>query len=65
MTADFSPDHFAAAKLLLAPAQLMLRDGPVADHALVIADGKFRDIGPRSAVQSRHPSLTPLAQLEP
>jgi 5-methylthioadenosine/S-adenosylhomocysteine deaminase len=61
MTADLSPDHFAAAELLLAPEQLMLRDGPVADHAVVIADGKFRDIGPRAALQSRHPSLTPLA----
>jgi 5-methylthioadenosine/S-adenosylhomocysteine deaminase len=61
MTADLSPDHFAAAELLLAPSQLMLRDGPVADHAVVIADGKFRDIGPRAALQSRHPSLTPLA----
>jgi 5-methylthioadenosine/S-adenosylhomocysteine deaminase len=61
MTADLNPDHFAAAELLLAPEQLMLRDGPVADHALVIADGKFRDIGPRAALQSRHPSLTPLA----
>jgi 5-methylthioadenosine/S-adenosylhomocysteine deaminase len=60
MTADLSPDHFAAAELLLAPSQLMLRDGPVADHAVVIADGKFRDVGPRAALQSRHPSLTPL-----
>jgi 5-methylthioadenosine/S-adenosylhomocysteine deaminase len=61
MTANLSPDHFAAAELLLAPSQLMLRDGPVADHAVVIAEGKFRDIGPRAALQSRHPSLTPLA----
>src|ERR1700730_14926949 len=61
MTADLSPDHFAAAELLLAPSQLMLRDGPVADHAVVIADGKLRDIGPCAALQSRHPSLTPLA----
>ncbi len=61
MSADLSPDHFAAAELLLAPAQLMLRDGPVAGHAVVIADGKFRDVGPRAALQSRHPGLTPLA----
>jgi 5-methylthioadenosine/S-adenosylhomocysteine deaminase len=61
MTADLNPDDFDAAELLLVPAQLMLRDGPVADHAVVIADGKFRDIGPRAAVQSRHPGLTSLA----
>jgi 5-methylthioadenosine/S-adenosylhomocysteine deaminase len=61
MTVDLGPDHFAAAELLLAPSQLMLRDGPVADHAVVIADGKFRDIGPRAALQLRYPNLTPLA----
>src|SRR5271168_4588835 len=61
MTADLNADHFAAAELLLAPEQLMLRDGPAADHAVVIAHGRFRDIGPRAALQSRHPSLTPLA----
>jgi 5-methylthioadenosine/S-adenosylhomocysteine deaminase len=61
MAADLNPDNFAAAELLLAPAQLMLRDGPVADHAVVVAAGKFHDVGPRTAVQSRHPGLTPLA----
>jgi 5-methylthioadenosine/S-adenosylhomocysteine deaminase len=59
MSSDL-PDQFTAAELLLAPDQLMLRDGPVADHAVVIADGKFLDVGSRAAVQSRHPGLTPL-----
>ena len=61
MSADLSPDQFSAAELLLAPAQLMLCDGPVADHAVVIAGGKFRDVGPRVEVQSRHPGVTELA----
>jgi 5-methylthioadenosine/S-adenosylhomocysteine deaminase len=60
MSADLSPDQFSAAQLLLAPAQLMLRDGPVADHAVVISDGRFQDIGPRVAVESRHADLTAL-----
>jgi hypothetical protein len=48
MSADLSPDQFLAAELMLAPDQLMLRDGLVADHAVVIAGGKFKDVGPRA-----------------
>jgi 5-methylthioadenosine/S-adenosylhomocysteine deaminase len=60
MSANLAPDQFTAATLLLEPAQLMLREGPVTDHAVVISDGKFGDVGPRAAVQSRHRDLTPL-----
>jgi 5-methylthioadenosine/S-adenosylhomocysteine deaminase len=61
MPADLSPDLFTAAELMLAPEQLMLRDGPVADHAVVIGAGKFADVGPRTEVRARHPTLTELA----
>jgi 5-methylthioadenosine/S-adenosylhomocysteine deaminase len=60
MSANLAPAQFIAPTLLLEPAQLMLRDGPVTEHAVVISDGKFSDIGPCAAVQSRHPDLTPL-----
>ena len=60
MSADLSPDQFLAAELMLAPAQLMLTDGPVADHAVVVAGGKFKDVGPRAEVQSRHPGIQEL-----
>jgi len=46
--------------LLLAPEQLMLPDGPVGGHAVVVSAGTFMDIGPLDEVRARHPSLTPL-----
>jgi cytosine/adenosine deaminase-related metal-dependent hydrolase len=61
MSANLTLDQFTAPTLLLEPAQLMLREGPVAEHAVVISDGKFSDIGPRAVVRSRHPDLTPLS----
>ena len=50
-------DH---AELLLAPEWTLLPDGPARDHAAVVRDGVFADIGPREAVTGRHPHLTPL-----
>ena len=61
MSAELSSDQLLAAELMLAPAQLMLADGPVADHAVVIAAGKFADVGPRDEVRARHAGLTELA----
>jgi cytosine/adenosine deaminase-related metal-dependent hydrolase len=54
------PQHLQSAELLLAPGQLMLPGGPVADHAVVIADGKFTAIGPRDEIVATHPHLTPV-----
>jgi 5-methylthioadenosine/S-adenosylhomocysteine deaminase len=61
MSAELSSDQLLAAELMLAPAQLMLADGPVADHAVVVAGGKFADVGRRDEVRSRHPGVTELA----
>jgi 5-methylthioadenosine/S-adenosylhomocysteine deaminase len=61
MPTNLSSDQFTAPKLLLEPAQLMLRDGPVTEHAVVISNGRFSDVGPQAAVRSRHPALTPLS----
>jgi len=47
--------NFAADALLLVPDHLMLREGPVQDHAVMIEGGKFRDIGPASALAIRYP----------
>jgi cytosine/adenosine deaminase-related metal-dependent hydrolase len=55
------PEPFAADTLLLLPEQVMLRQGPVRDHAVVVAGGKFRDVGPASDVRARHPELDAIA----
>jgi cytosine/adenosine deaminase-related metal-dependent hydrolase len=47
--------------LLLAPETVMLRDGPAAGHAVVVADETFIDVGPLEDVRRRHPQLAPLA----
>ena len=55
-------DHadLAHDELLLAPEWMLLPDGPARDHAVVVRDGVFADVGPREAVANRHPHLTPL-----
>jgi cytosine/adenosine deaminase-related metal-dependent hydrolase len=47
--------------LLLAPEQVMLRDGPRSGCAVVVADGRFTDVGPLEEVRQRHPGATPIA----
>ena len=54
---DLDPEQFAGREFLLVPDHVMLRDGPVGDHALLIADGKFRDLGPSAHVMKRNPGL--------
>ena len=46
--------------LLLAPEQLMLRDGPCSGHAVVVGDDRFVDIGPTEQLRLRHPHLQPI-----
>jgi 5-methylthioadenosine/S-adenosylhomocysteine deaminase len=50
----------SAATLLLLPEQIMLPTGATTGQAVVIADGKFTDVGPSDAVRARHPALTPI-----
>jgi cytosine/adenosine deaminase-related metal-dependent hydrolase len=52
---------FAADSLLLIPDHLMLRQGPVRDHAVLVEGGKFRDIGPAADLAARHTHLTPIS----
>ena len=44
MTEAPNPEHFAGDELLLLPEVLLLREGPVADYAVVVADGTFRQV---------------------
>lgn len=50
-----------APDLLLVPDCVMLRDGPAENHAVVIREGRFTDLGPAALVAARHPHLTPIA----
>jgi cytosine/adenosine deaminase-related metal-dependent hydrolase len=59
MSPELDAALFAADELLLVPDHLMLRDGPAAGHAVHVAGGRFRDVGPADAL-ARHPHLTPL-----
>lgn len=54
---DLAPHLLQADELLLAPGQLMLPNGPVAGHAVVIADGVFHDVGPAQEIAARYPHL--------
>ncbi|MDR6536458.1 amidohydrolase family protein [Variovorax soli] len=51
---------FAADSLLLVPDHLLLRQGPVREHAVLVEGGKFLDIGPASELAAHHPHLTPI-----
>ena len=44
-------------ELLLVPDQVLMPAGPVAGHAVVVAGGKFADLGETAAVAQRHPEL--------
>ena len=60
MTSVLEATHLAAGRLLLVPEQIMLRDGPVRGHAVVVANGVFEDVGPERDVIARHPDLVPV-----
>lgn len=61
MTHDSYPDRLRADELLLAPDSLLLGEGPVRGHAVLVRHGKFADIGPVAALRERHPHLAPTA----
>ncbi|XLE12040.1 amidohydrolase family protein [Streptomyces sp. Pv4-95] len=45
---------------MLVPEILMLPDGPVRDHAVLVEDAKFREIGPARKLLARHSALRPV-----
>jgi cytosine/adenosine deaminase-related metal-dependent hydrolase len=60
MSLELRSDDLRSRELLLLPEQLMLRDGPARDHAVVVSGGVFADVGPAPAVCERHRHLQPL-----
>jgi cytosine/adenosine deaminase-related metal-dependent hydrolase len=53
-------DALRQSVLLLAPEQVMLRDGPRSGHAVLVRDGRFADVGPLAELRQRHPELRPI-----
>jgi cytosine/adenosine deaminase-related metal-dependent hydrolase len=51
----------ASGEALLLPGQLLTRTGPVGGHAVHVAGGKFRAVGPAEALAAACPHLAPLA----
>ncbi|CAO3431429.1 amidohydrolase family protein [Azospirillum endophyticum] len=60
MTVSLTPEDFARPRLLLLPDRVMLRAGPVADHAVLVDGGRFADVGPAAALTARHPDAARL-----
>ncbi|WP_394065571.1 amidohydrolase family protein [Alcaligenes sp. WGS1538] len=60
MSPAFEPVSLSQARIL-EPDHLLLPEGPVRGHAVVIDAGRFADIGPAQDVIGRHPGLQRLA----
>jgi len=58
--APASPAVLAADELLLVPDQVLLRDGPRRDLAVVVANGRFREVGLAEALVAGNPHLEPI-----
>lgn len=52
------PSWLSTGPRLLLPEHLLLPDGPATGQAVVVADGRFADLGPREEVIARNPQLT-------
>src|SRR3954447_9217533 len=55
MTSLLDPAQFDAPELLLRAEQTLLDDGLQPGQAVVVADGRFGDVGPAAEVRRRHP----------
>ncbi|WP_219417371.1 amidohydrolase family protein [Pseudonocardia nigra] len=61
MHTELSPETLAApGELLLLPEMLLLPEGPVREHAVVVSDGVFRQVGRAVDLVARNPQLTPI-----
>ncbi|MDJ0345478.1 amidohydrolase family protein [Streptomyces sp. H10-C2] len=54
------PAELRAATLLLVPEVVLSPDGPVRDHAVVVADGTFLAVGPARQLEREYPHLSPV-----
>jgi 5-methylthioadenosine/S-adenosylhomocysteine deaminase len=57
MNQNFTADAFANEKQLLIPEWLLLKDGPVREHAVVVSHGKFVSVGHKEILKAEFPDL--------
>jgi cytosine/adenosine deaminase-related metal-dependent hydrolase len=57
---DLDPAALQTGELLLLPEHVMLRDGPVRDTGVLVANGEFREVDAAAALVARHPRLKPV-----
>ena len=60
MSPELRPEILRGDTLLLEPDALLLRDGPVHGHAVLVRDRRFVDVGPVAALRERHPHCSPI-----
>jgi 5-methylthioadenosine/S-adenosylhomocysteine deaminase len=53
-----TPETFDAPRLLLLPEQVMLRQKAVGGHGVLVAEGRFVDIGPAERLKARHAGVS-------
>ncbi|WP_419996900.1 amidohydrolase family protein [Streptomyces boninensis] len=53
------PGHLTSDRLLLVPDVVLLPDGPVRDHAVLVTGGIFQAVGPTEQLTREHPQHTP------
>lgn len=56
----FDAGVLAADEVLLLPELLLLPEGAVPDHAVLVAGGTFRAVGPAAELVAAHPALPPV-----
>ena len=61
MTPDIHAGQLQAATLLLHPQYVLLKTGMVTDHAVLVENGQFQDVGPRALLDARYPHIPALA----
>lgn len=59
-TGEPTTADFEGPELLLLPELVLLPDGAVREHAVVVADGVFRQVGRADELIERNPGLTPV-----
>lgn len=59
--AGLDPTSLRSPRLLLAPEQMMLPDGPCGGHAALVEGDAFAAVGPLAELAARYPELAPLA----
>ncbi|TQN33457.1 cytosine/adenosine deaminase-related metal-dependent hydrolase [Haloactinospora alba] len=60
MMHTLNPESLEDGTRLLLPELLLLPEGPVRDHAVVVADGRFHAVGPARLLCDRYPHLSPV-----